>query len=287
MLPTSIRLRSSLFTCALGLIAVAACGPSARDDEGNDTGTDTDTDAACEPTSDFETCGGGVDEDCDGATDCDDPDCVEADMCQGGNGCEFETPTASLFLPDGECGAVEDPGTGPNANTGCLSLESPLPFEGFPVGATLTNASDLVSVCANMEHSWIRDLEIELICPDGTMVVLSEYQGQEPVQQTWLGEPVDAAPFEPETDDAGVGYDYCWTASAGSSMMDIANQQNDDYTLPAGDYGTDGSLADFVGCPLNGDWKLSVQDRWGIDNGFIFNWQINFSETLADDCQID
>jgi hypothetical protein len=283
LLSTSLTISSALLAAAL----VSACGPSARTDNGD---TDTDnTDENCEPIADFETCGGGVDDDCDGDIDCDDADCAEADACQG-SGCNFETPTASLFLPDGECGAIDDPGTGPNASTGCESLESPLPFDGFPGGATLVNAGDLISVCASMEHSWIRDLQIELACPNGTTVVLSEYQGQEPVQETLLGQPVDAGLFEEETDEPGVGYDYCWTAGAATSMMDSANAQdpaNDPYTLPAGDYATDGDLTAFVGCPLNGEWTMSVQDRWGIDNGFIFSWQINFSETLADDCEID
>ena len=280
---------TSTFACLLLTAALStACGPTARDDNGNDN-DNSDIDPNCDPIAEFETCGGGIDDDCDGDFDCDDLDCAEADICQGSSGCDFETPTASLFLPDGECGAGEDPGVGLNSSTGCESLESPLPFEGFPEGATLTNIGDLISICANMEHSWIRDLQVELACPSGTVVVLSEYQGQEPIQETFLGEPVDAGLFEEETMDPGVGFDYCWTVAGATSIMDLANAQDPDasFTVPAGDYGADGDLNAFVGCPLNGEWKISVQDRWGIDNGFIFNWQINFSETLADDCQLD
>ncbi|MDR1006101.1 MAG: gliding motility-associated C-terminal domain-containing protein [Bacteroidales bacterium] len=30
------------------------------------------------------------------------------------------------------------------------------------------------------------------------------------------------------------------------------------------------SFDNFVGCPLNGQWKIRVEDSWGFDNGFIF-----------------
>ena len=42
--------------------------------------------------------------------------------------------------------------------------------------------------------------------------------------------------------------------------------------VPPGSYMPMGDFADFVGCPVNGEWTLQVVDNWGADNGYIFNW---------------
>lgn len=42
-------------------------------------------------------------------------------------------------------------------------------------------------------------------------------------------------------------------------------------------------FAQLEGCPLNGTWTLSVCDNFGIDNGYIFNWEISLSEDLFPD----
>ncbi len=278
---STTRFRTTLFAASLGLLAAAACGPSTRDDNASDNGNDNDTDdSTCVPNGDFETCGGGVDDDCDGDIDCDDLDCAEADLCQGnGTGCEFETPTASLEMPDGEgCTGGDDP-IGSNASTGCETYDSPLEFQGFPSGATLTNASDLISVCMIAEHSWIPDLQIELHCPDGTMVELIEFLGRENSGYLGIPDPADNGP--------GTGWEYCFVPTAANAPILDYIAANHPATVPAGDYQPAGDFANFVGCPLNGEWMLQAQDRWGIDNGYVTSWQINFSETLADDCQID
>ena len=47
--------------------------------------------------------------------------------------------------------------------------------------------------------------------------------------------------------------------------------------------GENATLA-LIGAPLNGDWTIFVQDKWAIDNGFIFKWSINFDPTIVQDC---
>ncbi|MBP5190209.1 MAG: gliding motility-associated C-terminal domain-containing protein, partial [Bacteroidales bacterium] len=42
------------------------------------------------------------------------------------------------------------------------------------------------------------------------------------------------------------------------------------YYLPVSD------LSDLEGCPLNGDWSIIVCDWWGADNGWVFNWALDF-----------
>jgi subtilisin-like proprotein convertase family protein len=39
-----------------------------------------------------------------------------------------------------------------------------------------------------------------------------------------------------------------------------------------------------MGAPLNGDWTIYIQDKWAIDNGYVFSWSIAFDPTLVQDC---
>lgn len=34
------------------------------------------------------------------------------------------------------------------------------------------------------------------------------------------------------------------------------------------------------GCPLNGTWFIEVQDTWGIDNGYLFEWELSLDPDL-------
>ena len=181
------------------------------------------------------------------------------------NSASFQTEQArsdSLALPDG---------------TGAAYVTS-LNFTEFSPGQVLTDINQLLGICVNMEHSWMRDLEISLTCPDGTSVILHNFAGQEG-GEVFLGEPYEADEGLP-TPIPGVGYDYCWTPDAtAGTWIEYANANNPG-TLPPGDYNSYEPLSNFLGCPLNGEWTISVQDLWGIDNGFIFSWSIEFAPEL-------
>jgi hypothetical protein len=49
---------------------------------------------------------------------------------------------------------------------------------------------------------------------------------------------------------------------------------------PNGVYLPDGDFNQFAGCPINGNWTISVQDNQGIDDGYIFQWGIYFNASL-------
>jgi gliding motility-associated-like protein len=168
----------------------------------------------------------------------------------------------SLPLPDG---------------TGA-SYETSIQFSDFSPGQILTNINDLLGICVNMEHSYLRDLEIILTCPDGTSVILHDHPA--PVGgEVFLGEPFEADEgMDPPT--PGVGYDYCWTPDATAGTWIEYSNANNPGTLPPGDYNSFDPLTNLLGCPLNGEWTISVQDLWGIDNGFIFSWGIEFDPDL-------
>ncbi len=180
----------------------------------------------------------------------------------------------SLPLPDG---------------TGA-SFSTSVGFTDFSPGQVLTDITDLLSICVNMEHSWMHDLEITLSCPSGETVILHNYiqTDTEGAGQTFLGVPNDPdnsnAPNTVQTPwgpiEPGIGWEYCWTPDAVNGTWREYATANVPGTLPPGDYSAYDSLEDLLGCPLNGEWTITVTDLWGIDNGFIFSWGIEFAPEL-------
>ncbi len=166
----------------------------------------------------------------------------------------------SLPLPDG---------TGELYETSILLTE-------FSPGQVLVDASDLEQICINIEHSWMRDIEITLTCPSGQTIILHDHPGNFG-GQVFLGEPNDNDNFNPIP---GIGYDYCWTPNAVNPTWITYANSTGVGTLPPGDYSTFDPISDLVGCPLNGEWTIGVTDYWAADNGYIFNWSILFQESL-------
>lgn len=287
-----------LILASILVFAASACGPSARDDDGDD-GDDGGADASnCTPVAATDTvCNNGVDDDCDGVTDCGDIDCSGRDGCPvvGGN-CEVATPSAALSLPDGDCTGISP---GPGATDAelqaflmtCSSYQATLGLSGFPAAARLTNTSLFLGVCVKMEHSWIRDLQIEAYCPDGNRVILSKFLGQNCPNpgapcEVFLGVPYEADEGSP-TPMPGTGWDYCWkTGAANIPMIDYSNVTGAPSTVPAGDYQPSEPFSGFANCNLNGDWRIRVVDGWGIDDGYIFESKLLFDGSLSDDCPI-
>jgi hypothetical protein len=279
--------RISLLAAILTPMTLAACGPDVRDNgNGNGTGVDARGGGGnCTPTATQETaCGDGFDEDCDNATDCGDPDCYGVGSCPanpGGN-CEVQTPSVSFALPDGVCTQADlmgIPDTDPTYPNYCSAYEGVMNLSGFAAGATLADPSKLLAICVNMEHSWLRDLEIEAYCPDGNKVVLSNFEGQQG-GEVFLGQANDDDEFGAPV--PGVGFDYCWRPTATNpAMIPYANQAGV-AVLPAGDYQPSEPFTGFAGCSLNGAWKLRVVDAWGIDNGYIFSTSMEFDGSLGD-----
>ena len=171
-----------------------------------------------------------------------------------------QTRADSIALPDG----------------GGASYTSSVSFTDFSPGQVLTNVDDILRVCIDIEHSYMRDIEMILVCPDGTEVQLLQ-------QVTSGGEVFLGEPFEDDETGApvpGIGYEYCYTASAPNPDWLAYANANNPGTLPAGDYMPFESFDAFLGCPLNGEWTIIVRDWWGIDNGFLFSWSIEFAPEL-------
>lgn len=172
----------------------------------------------------------------------------------------------SLPLPDGDG----------------VSYSTSISFASFSPGQVLTDINDLLGICLTIEHSWMYDLFISIECPNGTEVVLQNQQDSG--GEVFLGIPYEDDDFDtPPIPTPGVGYEYCWTpTSTNGTWREFAeaNAVGFNYTLPTGDYESYEDLENLLGCPLNGEWTIEVQDLWGSDNGWIFEWGIDFNPDL-------
>lgn len=167
----------------------------------------------------------------------------------------------SLALPDGNGVAFE---------TSILLTE-------YLPGAVLENVLDLFGICIVMEHSWLRDLLITITCPSGNSVTLQEHLGNSGTE-IFLGEPYeDDEGMEPVP---GIGYEYCWTPTATNGTWLEYVQATGTDELPAGDYSSYDPLDNLLGCPLNGEWTITIEDLWGFDNGYVFSWGLSLNPDL-------
>ncbi len=160
-----------------------------------------------------------------------------------------------------------------------FEYESPLTFNFFEEGQVLEDCSDLESIFVNIEHAYMGDLDISIECPDGTTVLLVDQDDPDNGGGIFLGEPIDDVyDLSP-----GVGYDYFWdpTATNGTWGENAGNAEEEgEETLPSGSYESNFDMCALVGCPLNGEWTLSIVDNLASDDGNIFEWGLNLNPAL-------
>jgi len=284
-----MRAPCSGFCFALVVAVVAACGPTDRPN--SDDAMPPEVDAPVEPcVVTAEVCGDGADNDCDLRIDCGDVDCSGVGSCPV-CGAVNNPESQPLALPDGTsqstpC-ATDSDCTNPAAPN-CVQAEchasytSTLNFVGFPKGGRLADVNTLLSVCVKMEHSWLRDLQIDLIAPDTRVITLHNFVARTG-GEIFLGEANDSD--SAGSPIPGVGYRYCWTPGASTIMLDSPTVPiGGDQVLPAGDYASASPWSSMAGAPLNGAWTMRVTDLWSADNGFMFEWSIAFAPMLVEDC---
>ncbi|MGH1386577.1 PKD domain-containing protein, partial [Kordia sp.] len=173
------------------------------------------------------------------------------------------TPPVSgqTFLPDGSG----------------VSYETSVPVDCFDSDQVLTDGAQLLQVCLNIEHSFSGDLDITIISPNGQEADLFVQAGG----GTYFGGANDDGTATP-----GVGAEYCFsldgTVTLANAPTIIAgsnppgNSWQPGTYLPVDANGFD----DLVGSPLNGNWTIRVTDNLAIDNGYIFNWKLDFDPSI-------
>ncbi len=152
------------------------------------------------------------------------------------------------------------------------SYNSTITVDCYGAGQLLTDVSQILDFCVNIEHSFIGDLDIYLIAPNGAEVYFLQYgDGVDP--GTSLG-----IPDEADNGNPGTGWDYCFSPTATQSMNDVTGVN----TIPEGSYAplATSSFDNLLGTPLNGNWTFVVVDSWAFDDGTLFSWNLNFDPDI-------
>jgi gliding motility-associated-like protein len=186
------------------------------------------------------------------------------------------TPPESevTFLPDGS-GAV---------------YETEIIVDCFESDQTLDDINQLIEICLVMEHSYLGDLDIEIISPTGELVRLHDQGGG----SANLGIPWATAGVDGQSNilTPGVGFQYCFVpGNAFPTLVDgiqpdetfVSGDGPATYTdsfVPEGTYSSVNSLNGLIGSSLNGSWTIRITDNIGQDNGYIFSWVLNFDPTI-------
>ncbi len=110
------------------------------------------------------------------------------------------------------------------------------------------------SVCINVDHNWIDDVDIFLIAPNGQFMELT-------------------------SDNGGNGDDYtntCFTPLA-TNPVNFPGPFAPNTAAPfTGEFKPEGVWSDLWGGSANGEWKLGlIDDQFGI-TGSLLNWSITF-----------
>lgn len=144
-------------------------------------------------------------------------------------------------------------GTGDTIPDDGTSIDFPIYISGLPTSIDTTNFG-LESVCLDIIHSWDADLEVSLIAPDGTSVLLF----------------------------TGVGWDgdnftnTCFRSDAATSIVSS-------WAPFTGDFKPMGSLGKVNnGQDPNGVWLLHIYDTYAwVDWGILNSWNITFGNNPA------
>ncbi len=158
----------------------------------------------------------------------------------GGPGCDIEMTDfygeTSASLGVGELTFIPD---GPNCTEQCY--ESSVTFTDFPINSEINSAEDVKYLRMNFEHSFIGDIQISLVGPEGCgeVIILEDFftlsqGGLDDMTYEWphmsnsnyvrigfgasntedLEDPSDPCDDADEVNLPGEGWDYCWSNSA-------------------------------------------------------------------------
>jgi|GEM_PF-3488586 len=177
-----------------------------------------------------------------------------------GNTVGSQLLTASVFMADGVTPLSGSPLiiTATGLEVPCQTLMNSTVLPVGPDSGTITNSIINVpdsftvrdiNVTLNINHTWVADLEIFLIAPDGITIV------------------------ELTTDNGGSGDNLVNTVFDDDATLLIVNITSADAPF-TNRYQPEGSLATFNGLQSNGNWTLRITDDSDGDSGSLINWSL-------------
>lgn len=224
---------------------------------------------------------------------------LEDTVCLGQNtnliGGVTPTDTVGIDIPEGEfqIGGIFAGLTFLPDGSGA-QYQTTIGITGFNDTTTFTSGSNIDQLCLDIEHSYIGDIEITLTCPSGqTVSLMNAYNQAGGLTPGGCGNGISTMLGNDTDIDGGTPgspvWSYCFSetnATFGTICDENAagNTVINDYGWesmnPNGVYLPDEPFSGFVGCPINGDWVITVQDNQGIDDGYIFQWGLYFNQSL-------
>jgi gliding motility-associated-like protein len=171
-----------------------------------------------------------------------------------------------------------------------ISYDSKITIDDFGNNAIITSSKDIEQMCVSMEHSFLGDLEMKLTCPTGKSIILvNSYQfNNGMIPGGFNGKDISLG-NDLEIDNGPQGspsWQYCFSSdnftygTMGDELMignTIPNIIDAQAMNPNGIYIPEESFSKFNGCPVKGDWTLTIRDNSESDDGYIFNWGILFN----------
>lgn len=139
---------------------------------------------------------------------------------------------------------------------------------------------DILDLWMDIVHSYYGDLDIIVFAPNGASMYLTRYFGNVSVP---FSTSVNFGDGNAQTaryhfsDDAA--FPFQDRGNGGVAMAPTVGG-----SFPAGTYlpwqyeTPNNSFANFIGAPLNGTWRLQVEDKWRINSGLLSCWDIEFDE---------
>lgn len=160
----------------------------------------------------------------------------------------------------------------------------------------IDDINNIKSICINIEHSHMADLNIKLISPDDKEILLhmsntdANNKNSANLGIPWAMDRVDTSEGSRNT-TPGEGAQFCFVPNATKTFYDAVDLNDEkrfpkgdtgefynDVYVPAGVYMPEESFTTLLGSPLNGTWRLEIIDVRTRDNGYLFNWDIEFNQ---------
>lgn len=212
------------------------------------------------------------------------------------------TQTDTAFLADGT-----------NCGNGCTYVSS-VNINDFSPSDTIQSVNDIGFVRIKIEHSWVGDLWIALVCPNGQFSsILRKFSSSTTTECTsaipqsewgWIptGNPncqfgIDGTSnnyyenkCNPASNPMGTPWNYVWSDNTNNNYqyhpdnyVYVSSNITSDHRLDSTNvaamtnvFHPENSFANLIGCPLNGTWSIEVVDGEPLCNGWITEWELAF-----------
>lgn len=163
-----------------------------------------------------------------------------------------------------------------------MNYATPMEISGYN---TVFSSNNTLRLCVNIEHSYLGDLEMALVSPNGTMInVFNSYSGVGLFVGGFGGGGTYLGGANDVSSNIGICEEYCFSETSNSLPAWV----NGFSTVPAsgpslgqmvqpGNYHPEESFDAFLGDPIDGQWTLIARDNIGADNGWICSWSLSFN----------